>query len=100
MPARSPPPLFLQSVGDTKALPGSRVGVPPQPLPSYVVVNAGASVKLGRVESFVRVNDLFDTKYETFGTFAADGRQAGTPVRRFLTPAPPINVMMGAQYVF
>lgn len=71
-----------------------------RPLPAYVVVNAGASVKVGRFETFARVNNLFDTRYETFGTFAPDGRQAGTPVTRFLTPAPPINVLVGAQYTF
>jgi iron complex outermembrane receptor protein len=71
-----------------------------RPLPDYVVVGAGASVRIRKLEVFARVNNLFDERYETFGTFAANGRQPGNPVQRFLTPAPPINVLVGAQYAF
>jgi outer membrane receptor protein involved in Fe transport len=71
-----------------------------QPLPDYVVVGVGASVRLRKLEVFARVNNLLDERYETFGTFAVNGREPGTPVQRFLTPAPPINVLVGAQYQF
>jgi iron complex outermembrane receptor protein len=71
-----------------------------RPLPAYVVVNAGVSVKIARLETFARVNNVFNTEYETFGTFAPDARQPGAPVVRFLTPAPPINVLVGVQYAF
>ena len=70
------------------------------PLPDYVVVGAGASVRWRKLEVFARVNTLLDERYETFGTFAVNGREPGTPVQRFLTPAPPINVLVGAQYSF
>jgi outer membrane receptor protein involved in Fe transport len=69
-------------------------------LPGYVVVGAGGSVKVRALEVFARVNNVFDERYETFGTFAVNGREPGSPVQRFLTPAPPINVLVGAQYTF
>jgi iron complex outermembrane receptor protein len=71
-----------------------------RPLPDYVVVGAGASVRFKDLEVFTRVNNLFDERYETFGTFAVNGREAGNPVQRFLTPAPPISFLVGAQYTF
>jgi hypothetical protein len=43
---------------------------------------------------------VLDNKYETFGTFVPDGRQPGAPVVRFLTPAPPINVLAGLRFSF
>ena len=47
-----------------------------------------------------QINNVFNNVYETFGTFAVNGRQAGNPVERFLTPAPPISVLAGVQYRF
>lgn len=70
------------------------------PLPAYWVVNAGASARWRGFEAFVKVNNLLDNRYATFGTFAPDGRLAGAPVVRFVTPAPPINVLAGLQYTF
>ena len=71
-----------------------------RPLSAYWVTNAGATVKVRGVEAFVRVNNVLDARYETFGTFAANGREPGSPVQRFLTPAPPLNVLAGVQYAF
>jgi outer membrane receptor protein involved in Fe transport len=65
-----------------------------------VVVGAGASVRLRKLEVFARVSNLLDERYETFGTFAPNGREPGNPVQRFLTPAPPINFLAGVQYSF
>ena len=48
----------------------------------------------------MRVNNVLDARYETFGTFAANGREPGNPVQRFLTPALPLNVLAGVQYAF
>jgi iron complex outermembrane receptor protein len=70
------------------------------PLPAYWVVNAGASARWRGFEAFVKVNNLLDHRYVTFGTFAPDGRLAGAPVVRFVTPAPPINMLAGLQYAF
>ena len=71
-----------------------------RPLADYVVVGAGASARIRQVEIFARVNNLLDARYETFGTFAVNGREPGNPVQRFLTPAPPINFLVGAECLF
>lgn len=70
------------------------------PLPAYWVVNTGLSARWRGFEGFVNVNNVLDNQYETFGTFAPDGRLAGAPVVRFLTPAPPINAVAGVRYAF
>ena len=69
-------------------------------LSPYWVANAGATVTMRGVEAFVRVNNVLDERYQTFGTFAANGREPGSPVQRFLTPAPPLSVLAGVQYAF
>jgi len=69
-------------------------------LADYVVVGAGASARIRQVEIFARVNNLLDARSETFGTFAVNGREPGNPVQRFLTPAPPINFLVGAECIF
>ena len=71
-----------------------------RPLPAYWVANVGASVTARNFEAFVRVNNVLDERYETFGTFAVNGREPGGPVQRFLTPALPLNVLAGLQYAF
>lgn len=70
------------------------------PLPAYWVTNAGATVKVRGVEAFVRVNNALDDRHATFGTFAVNGRAAGAPVERFLTPGLPLNVLAGVSYAF
>lgn len=71
-----------------------------RPLPAYWVANAGLSARWGGFEGFVNLNNLLNNRYETFGTFAPDARLPGAPVVRFVTPAPPINVVAGLRYVF
>ncbi len=71
-----------------------------RPLPAYWVADVGASARWSRLEAFVKVKNALDRRYETFGTFAVNGREAGHPVQRFLTPAPPVNFLAGLQYVF
>jgi outer membrane receptor protein involved in Fe transport len=70
------------------------------PLPEFWVMDAGITIKHRGVEAFVKVNNVLDNRYETFGTFAPNAREAGAPVERFLTPAPPIHVLAGVQYAF
>jgi len=70
------------------------------PLPGYWVTNGGATARWRGFEAFVRLNNALDNRYETFGTFAPNARAPGTPVERFLTPAPPINVLAGLRYVY
>ena len=69
-------------------------------LTDYVVVNAGFRASWKGLTAFVTINNLLNNGYETFGTFAPNGKVEGTPVERFLTPAPPINVLAGASYRF
>jgi outer membrane receptor protein involved in Fe transport len=70
------------------------------PLPGYWVANGGATARWRGFEAFVRINNVLDNRYETFGTFAPNARTPGAPVERFLTPAPPINVLAGLRYVY
>jgi outer membrane receptor protein involved in Fe transport len=67
------------------------------PVSGYAVFNLYSSYRLGdTVEAFVRVNNLFDTDYETFGTL-------GDPTEvfpafsdpRFLSPGAPIGAWAG-----
>ena len=69
-------------------------------LPGYWVAGLGGSIKMNKLEAFVRLNNVLNNRYETFGTFAVNGLAPGQPVERFLTPAPPINVLAGLQYAF
>jgi outer membrane receptor protein involved in Fe transport len=70
------------------------------PLAGYWVLDGGVTVTHRAFQAFAKVNNLLDNRYETFGTFAPNNRVAGTPVERFLTPAPPINFVAGLQYAF
>ena len=67
-------------------------------LPGYSVLDGSVTGRWRGFEGFVRINNLLDNRYETFGTFAPNARAPGTPVERFLSPAPPINVLAGLQY--
>ena len=71
-----------------------------RPLAPYWLSQAGATVRWRGLEEFVQLNNVLNQKYETFGTFAPNGLQAGNPVQRFLTPAQPINFLAGLHYVF
>jgi outer membrane receptor protein involved in Fe transport len=69
-------------------------------LDDYVVLNAGIDVRWQRFAGFVKINNLLNNDYETFGTFAPNAKLPGDPIEPFLTPAPPINVIVGASYRF
>lgn len=70
------------------------------PLSAYWVLDGGVTVKHRGVEAFLKINNLLDNRYETFGTFAPNARLDGAPVERFLTPATPIQFVAGLQYAF
>ena len=69
-------------------------------LGDYVVLNAGLSARWKALSAFLSVQNLLDTEYETFGTFAPNPRVDGTPVQRFLTPAAPVNFRGGLAWRF
>src|SRR5204862_456891 len=66
-----------------------------RPLSDYVVFGAGLKARFKGLSGFLAIDNLFNARYETFGTFAGNARVAGTPIERFLTPAPPINLIGG-----
>ena len=61
-------------------------------LAAYFVASAGAQLRWRAISGFIRVNNLFNTSYETFGTYA----NSGAGIEPFLTPAPPIHFVLGA----
>ncbi len=67
-------------------------------LPAYWLVRAGAEARWGRWSATLRATNLLDTSYQTFGTFAHDGRLAGNPVVPFLTPGRPLGVLLGIRW--
>ena len=69
-------------------------------LEDHVVLNAGIDVRWQRWAGFVKINNLLNSDYETFGTFAPNAKLPGDPIEPFLTPAPPINVIAGVSYRF
>ncbi len=88
--------LNLTYVGD-QFFRGDEANSQPK-LDDYVVLNAGLDLHWRRFAGFVKINNLTNNRYETFGTFAK--KALGEPIEPFLTPAPPINVMVGASYRF
>jgi hypothetical protein len=46
----------------------------------------------------VRVANLLNSSYQTFGTFAPDGRIAGQPIVPFLTPGLPLRFVAGIRW--
>jgi outer membrane receptor protein involved in Fe transport len=67
-------------------------------LPAYLVARSGLEVLWGRWAASLRIQNLLDRRYETFGTFARDGKAPGQPVVAFLTPAPPLRVVAGIRW--
>jgi len=90
--------LAMSYVG-TQRLRGDEANVE-SPLKDYVVLRGGLSARWKALTGFVWVNNLLNSHYETFGTFAANSKLPGAPVERFLSPAPPINVLAGLSYRF
>jgi outer membrane receptor protein involved in Fe transport len=60
-------------------------------LPAYWVAGAALRAEYRRFWGALRVSNLLDRRYETFGTYAASA--PGAAPEPFLTPAPPIDVM-------
>lgn len=86
----------VQYVGSQYYL-GDEANVAPK-LEPYVVLRAGAEAHWRRWSAFLQANNLLDSRYEVFGTFAANGRAAGRPIEPFLTPGPPLRVVAGLRW--
>ena len=69
-------------------------------LPSYLTVSAGARARWKGLNGFLTITNLLNDAHETYGTFAPNARQPGTPIERFLTPAAPIHVDAGLSWRF
>ena len=62
-------------------------------LPDYGLADISLEVSLGRYELRVMVPNVLDRKYTTFGTFAENPTEPGSPVQRFLTPGQPRHLL-------
>lgn len=79
-------------------------------IPGYTLVNLLAEYRpLPLLQFFVRVNNLLDTDYETFGLYGEPGEvleddleaaNIDEPSRRFFSPGAPINGFVGIRVVF
>jgi len=67
-------------------------------LPGSVVVRSGLEVQRGEWTASLQIQNLLDRRYQGFGTFAPDGKAPGQPVVPFLTPAPPLRVVLGLRW--
>jgi outer membrane receptor protein involved in Fe transport len=65
-------------------------------LSDYFVLGAGARAQWKGFTAAVHVNNVLNTKYETFGTFA----NTGTSIEPFLTPGPPTRLDVTLSYRF
>lgn len=65
-------------------------------LSPYVVVNGALHWTYGRLTLFARAQNLFDARYENFGSFGANVF-AGGRVERFLSPGAPLGAWAGAR---
>jgi iron complex outermembrane recepter protein len=75
-----------------------------EPLPSYTVIDMGLDVRIGtRATIAVELRNAFDADYATFGVFGDAEDVLGEEFedsRRFITPAAPRTLMIGAKMSF
>lgn len=69
------------------------------PVDGFAIINAEAGYRLGRIEIFGRVQNVFDTDYETFGIFG-EADELGFENPRFLSPGAPRTWLVGARARF
>ncbi len=67
-------------------------------LAAYAAVDAGAEARWRRFAFFVRGTNLLDARYQVFGTYANNGRAAGSPIEPFLTPGAPLQFLAGLRW--
>ena len=59
-----------------------------------------SEVNLGRYALRVMVPNLLNASYTTFGTFAENPTEPGSPVQRFLTPGQPRHLLASVSVTF
>ncbi len=69
-------------------------------LPDYTVADASLQFDLGRYEFRLMVPNVFNHRYVTFGTFAANPTEPGSPIQRFLTPGQPRHLLASVSVDF
>ena len=69
-------------------------------LDGYFSLDGGVRVSLGGFVAWARFGNLLGARYSTFGTFAPNPTQPGTPVEPFLTPGRPFQLFAGLAYAF
>jgi len=69
-------------------------------LDPYVSLDGGVRASAAGFVAWIRFTNLLDARYSTFGTFAPNPKQPGTPVEPFLTPGRPFQVFAGLSYGF
>jgi outer membrane receptor protein involved in Fe transport len=69
-------------------------------LDGYFSLDGGIRASLGGFVAWARFANLLGARYSTFGTFAPNPKQPGTPVEPFLTPGRPFQLFAGLAYAF
>jgi len=69
-------------------------------LTDYGVADISMEVSLGRYELRVMVPNVLNRTYTTFGTFAENPTEPGSPVQRFLTPGQPRHLLASVSASF
>jgi outer membrane receptor protein involved in Fe transport len=70
-----------------------------QRLDPYFVANARVSYTYGNAEIFFRLENMFDSAYETYGAFA-ENQIDQTGIERFLGPGAPLGAFGGVRLTF
>ncbi len=63
-------------------------------LADYAVADASVTVNWRELELRAVVRNVFDRRYVSFGTFAQNPTESGTPVQRWVTPGVPRHVQV------
>jgi outer membrane receptor protein involved in Fe transport len=64
----------------------------------YLTLRAGAEARWRAWTATLQASNLLDTRYETFGAFAPDGRLPGRPIEPFLTPGAPLRILLALRW--
>ncbi|HEY6098244.1 MAG TPA: TonB-dependent receptor [Anaeromyxobacter sp.] len=86
----------FQLVG-AQFLRGDEANVAPR-LAAYRTLRAGVEARWGRWTAALRAANILSARYETFGTFATNGRNPAGGIEPFLTPGQPMRVVLSVRW--